>query len=105
MIIKAISDNGGTTYARYCVYFWMDICLSLSDDCDTDIGVSLWTEHTIPHEYFVRATTENKPLLAEERLIDFDELPKNVQNHVIKQLDDKVYTKELDYLFGGEKKI
>ena len=89
MMIKAITDNHGMTFDRYCVYFWeQSYCLGLSENCDSPQGFSIFGEHQVPHESFILSATNNIPVSNNEWLIDFNDLPKNVQKHVIEIFDE-----------------
>ena len=89
MIIKAITDNQGKTFDRYTVYFWDGSYLTLSHNCDSPQGVSMWGEsHNIPHGEFQQAVVTGSKINDDETVIDFEELPGNVQKHIVSRLDD-----------------
>lgn len=80
MNIHAIYDNGGETWDRYTVltepYYFGKSCdsLGLSDNCDQPNGFSQWCE-----------AYEGKHL---GKKIKLEQLPENVQNHIIKRLTE-----------------
>ena len=89
MIIKAITDNNGTTFDGYTVYFWNGCYLSLSHNCDSHQGVSQWGDsYNIPHKEFQQAVMKGKKINNIETMIDFEELPENVQQHIVAVLGD-----------------
>ena len=78
MEICKIYDNGGKTIDRYTIltepFYFGKSCeaLGLSDDCDSPQGFSQWSE-----------AFDGEHLGKEVR---FDELPQNVQDHIIRRL-------------------
>ena len=89
MIIKLITDNQGKTLDRYTVYFWDNTYLSLSHNCHSPQGVSMWGEHQIPHSEFMKAVTEGT-MLNNEQVIDYEELPMAVREHLTALLSEYV---------------
>jgi len=73
-------DNGGKTLDRYTIlteawHFGKSCdCLGVSDDCDSPQGFSQWGD-CVEGEHLGRE-------------IAFDELPQNVQNHVMARIGD-----------------
>ena len=89
MFIKSITDNGGKTLDRYTVYFWDGDYLTLSENCDTPQGVSQ-TGHLegIQNAAIEPAAQSNHIIFNNQKMINFFDLPENVQEHVIRRIKD-----------------
>jgi hypothetical protein len=89
VIIKAITDNLGKTMDRYTVYFGDGSYLSLSFNCDSPQGVSQFGDsHNISDSEISLAAKNNGKILQDETVINFFDLPENVQKHVIRRLEN-----------------
>ena len=89
MIIKAITDNGGLTADNFTIYFFDDSYLSLSRNCDSLQGVSQFgTGAVLPEQVLIAAAQSDKMISECEKLINFYDLPKHIQKHVILRLKE-----------------
>lgn len=88
MIIKAITKNT-KILDRYTVYFFNDTYLSLSSNCDSPKGVSQWGEGcSFSDGELDLAGQTDKKVSKEEVLVNFFELPQNLQGHIIKRIEN-----------------
>lgn len=85
MIIKAITKNKKVLDC-YSVYFFEDVVLSLSENCDSCQGVSQWGEGGVSDGELDYAANSDLQLSRDEILINFFDLPVNVQEHIKKRI-------------------
>ena len=81
MIIRAITKTSKKVLDKYIIYMWDASCLSLSDNCDSPQGVSQWAEGCFSDGELDLAANSNLKLSQDEILINFYDLPQNVQEH------------------------
>ena len=89
MIIKAITDNQGKTFDRYTIYFWDGSYLTLSHNCDSPQGVSMWGETFGTNDSHFEEASESKDHVipgTDEQMINWFDLPSIVQAHIEKRI-------------------
>lgn len=88
MIIKAITKNK-KVLDTYTVYFFNDTFLSLSHNCDSCQGVSQWSDGGLCDGELDYAANSDLKVSKDEILINFYDLPKNVQKHIKKRIKER----------------
>ena len=89
MLIRAITTNKGKTIDQYTVYFFDGSCLTLSSNPDSPQGVSMWGDtFGINDSHFEEASENKKHRIpgADEKMINFFDLPSIVQSHIEKRI-------------------
>ena len=88
MIIKAITKNTKVLDC-YTVYFFNDTFLTLSDNCNSCQGVSQWGDGGVSDGELDYAANSDLQLSRDETLINFFDLPVNVQEHIKKRIQER----------------
>lgn len=88
MIIQAITLSPNNL-CKYSVYFYGGDCLILSDNPEAPQGLSQFTQHAISDKTFKNAANNQDGYFEGEILINFYELPENIQNHIQRRLEDE----------------
>lgn len=86
MIIRAITKTEGKL-DQYSVYFWGNYCLCLSHHPDSLVGVSSWGRCGFLNDKELQeAAINNTKLNIIEDLINWCDLPREVQKHLERKL-------------------
>ncbi len=86
-IIKAVTKNT-KVLDSFTIYFFNDTYLSLSHNCDSPQGISQWGEGcSFSNGELDLAGQTDLKVSKEEILINFFDLPVNVQEHAIRRIE------------------
>ncbi len=89
MLIRAITKAQAKVIDNYTIYFYDGSCLTVSSNCDSVQGFSLWSEYYGINDSHLEEAAQNKdhtiPGTA-ETMINWFDLPVIVQAHIEKRI-------------------